>query len=124
QVGEVDYANGRARFTGSGYTGNHTGTGAVATYESVVGLKERAYVQLGHGGYNADGPNNKGNDLPSNSGDIDIRAAGDIRFEGGAMHRSYAQLGHGGYETRGISSGDITIDHVDAGNPLGEAGGL
>src|SRR5690606_30875988 len=67
---------------------------------------------------------NKAANQPGNSGDIRILAAGDIVFQGGAAHRNYAQLGHGGYGNKGAHSGDITIDHIDAGNPLGEVGGL
>ncbi|NLE81876.1 MAG: hypothetical protein GX610_20300, partial [Rhodococcus sp.] len=49
-VGEVDYDDGRVRFTGSDYTGSWGGTGATATYESIKGNKLYSYVQLGHGG--------------------------------------------------------------------------
>lgn len=124
QVGEINYDNGTVRFTGSDLTGAWTGTGATATFRTAQGLKERAYVQLGHGGYESDGPNNKANDQPGNSGNITINAAGDFRFEGAAWHRAYSQLGHGGYGNRGAHSGDIVIDHIDEGNPLGEVGGL
>src|SRR5690606_26553621 len=84
-----------------------------------------AYVQLGHGGYDTDGPSTgKVNSDISNRRNITILAGGDIRFEGGATHRSSAQLGHGGYGTKGSGGGTITINHIDPGNPLGTVGGL
>lgn len=127
KIGDIHYDWGLVRFQVGGAPGPVPGSGAdlvEATFQTAQGMKERAYAQLGHGGYEADGPNNKANNLLSNSGDINIRAGGDIRFRGGAHHRAYAQLGHGGYDTRGYSSGDITIDHIDVGNPLGQVGGL
>src|SRR5690606_39718775 len=57
--------------------------------------------------------------LPTMSIEITLHAGGDIRFEGGATHRNYAQLGHGGLDVMGASSGDITIDHVDADHRIG-----
>ena len=126
KVGDVNYDWGLVRFnnTTNPLVGSWTGTGAIANFQTAQGLKERAYAQLGHGGYDADGPNNKANNLPTASGDITIRAGGDIRFEAGAAYRNYAQLGHGGLDTRGVKSGDISIDHIDAGSGLGRVGGL
>ncbi len=123
-VGEVDYDDGQVRFTGSDYTGSWAGTGATTTYGSIEGNKLYSYVQLGHGGFDADGPDNKAADQPGNSGDILVHAAGDIRFQGGSSYLNYAQLGHGGYANKGAHSGNIIIDHIDPGNPLGEVGGL
>ena len=126
KVGDIHYDWGIVRFnnTTNPLVGTWTGTGATASFQTAQGLKERAFVQLGHGGYDSDGPNNKANDLLSNRGDITINAGGDINFQGGAAHRSFAQLGHGGYDTKGSSGGNITIDHIGAGNPLGTVGGL
>jgi len=127
KIGDIYYDFGIMRIQKDGVAGSVLPDGVTfveATFDTYQGQKERAYVQLGHGGYDADGPNNKANDLLSNLGDISIRAGGDIRFEAGSAHRSYAQLGHGGYDTRGINAGNITIDHIDAGNPLGQVGGL
>ncbi|MBP6600630.1 MAG: filamentous hemagglutinin N-terminal domain-containing protein, partial [Verrucomicrobiales bacterium] len=118
KVGDADYDSGRIRFDNT-LVGTGTGTEATVTFQTAQGLKEKAYVQLGHGGYEADGPNTKANDLTSNKGNITIGAGGDILFQGGAAHRNYAQLGHGGYETKGASSGDITIDAVDGTHQVG-----
>lgn len=127
KIGVVDYDLALVQFdttvkTSSG--GSWTGTGASATFQTAQGLKERAFVQLGHGGYESDGPNNKANNLLSNFGDITIHAGGDIRFEAGSTHRNFAQLGHGGLDTKGASGGNIIIDHIDSTNPLGRVGGI
>jgi len=136
KVGEINYDTGLVSFRQGGLTaGASTSTGidpvsapvilgggvtvVGSAFQTAQGLKERAYAQLGHGGYESEGPNNKANDLPSMSGDITIGAAGDIRFQGGAWHRGYAQLGHGGWDVKGIKSGNITIDHVDANHLVG-----
>ena len=119
KVGDINYDAGIVRFTGSPLTGTWTGTGASASFDTAQGIKERAFVQLGHGGYESEGPNNMANNLTSMTGDITIGAAGDIRFQAGAAHRAYAQLGHGGWDVKGIKSGDITIDHVDASHLVG-----
>ncbi|HRQ89338.1 MAG TPA: hypothetical protein PLA50_11100, partial [Bacteroidia bacterium] len=117
-IGDIHYELGLVRFTapsdGTGLT-----TQAVAEFQTSQGYKERSYVQLGHGGYDADGPNNKASNLPGNWGDIDIQAGGDITFQAGAYHRNYAQLGHGGLDNKGAHSGDITISHVDANHLVG-----
>jgi hypothetical protein len=120
KVADIDYDRGLVRFNSAFYGENAAalqalGPGtATATFQTAQGQKDEAYVQLGHGGFNSDGANNKANNLPSNSGLIQIGAAGDINFAGGAAYRNYAQLGHGGRDTRGINSGDIMINHVDA----------
>ncbi|MCB1203759.1 MAG: filamentous hemagglutinin N-terminal domain-containing protein, partial [Verrucomicrobiae bacterium] len=91
KVGETNYDWGIIRFnnTTNPLVGSWTpGTPAVVTFQTAQGLKERAYVQLGHGGYDSDGPNNKANDLISNRGDITVLAGGDINFLGGAAHRN------------------------------------
>jgi filamentous hemagglutinin family protein len=121
-IGDINYDNGLVRFQTGGAPGPVVAggtTGAVATFETAQGLKERSYAQLGHGGYESEGPNNKANDLPSMSGNITIGAAGDINFQAGASHRTYAQLGHGGWDVKGVKSGDIKIDHVDATHLVG-----
>jgi len=122
KIGDIHYDWGLVRFQVDGVPGPVPGSGSTlvaATFQTAQGLKERAYAQLGHGGYESEGPNNKANDLPSMSGDINIKAGGDIRFQAGAWHRGYAQLGHGGFDVKGIKSGDITIDHVDANHLVG-----
>ncbi|MBL9158665.1 MAG: filamentous hemagglutinin N-terminal domain-containing protein [Verrucomicrobiales bacterium] len=135
KVGEINYTNAIVSFRLGGQTAaSNTSTGidpvaapvnlggATVTntaFQTAQGLKERAYAQLGHGGYESEGPNNKANNLPSMSGNIDINAGGDIRFQAGAWHRGYAQLGHGGWDVKGIKSGDISIDHVDATHLVG-----
>lgn len=126
KVGDINYDWGLVRFnnTTNPLVGTWTGTGATMSFQTAQGLKEQAFVQLGHGGHDSDGPNNKANNLPTNSGDITILAGGDINFNGGAAFRNYAQLGHGGLDTRGVNSGDITIDHIDAASALGRVGGL
>ena len=126
KVGDINYDWGIVRFnnTTNPLVGTWTGTGATATFQTAQGLKERAYVQLGHGGYDADGPNDKANNIVGNFGNINILAGGDITFEGGAAHRTSAQLGHGGYGNRGSFGGDISINHIATGNPLGEVGGI
>jgi len=126
KVGDINYDWGLVRFnnTTNPLVGAWSGTGATVTFQTAQGLKERAYVQLGHGGIDSDGPNSKANDLLGNSGDITIRAGGDIRFTGGAAHRNYAQLGHGGPDTKGANGGNISIDHINFANPMGRVGGL
>jgi hypothetical protein len=135
KVGEINYTNAIVSFRLGGQTAaSNTSTGidpvaatvdlggatvTNSSFQTAQGLKERAYAQLGHGGYESEGPNNKANNLPSMSGNIDIKAGGDIRFQAGAWHRGYAQLGHGGWDVKGVKSGDITIDHVDANHLVG-----
>lgn len=121
KVGDIYYDWGIVRFnnTTNPLAGAWTGTGATATFQTAQGMKERAYVQLGHGGYDADGPNNPANDVLSNKGNITIGAGGDIVFAGGAAHKNFAQLGHGGNETKGASVGDITINAVDGTHLVG-----
>jgi len=96
-----------------------------------VGLNEgsgedgRNYVQLGHGGYDADAADASVNSnllTPGRGhrGDIQVTTAtGDIRFYGGdtALGSSgnntgrvqYAQLGHGGFSTGGDHRGAIKV---------------
>ncbi len=69
---------------------------------------DRAYAQIGHGGYDADNPD--GNIELGDVGNISVAArTGDITARAGTDSRSYAQFGHGGYATKGASSGDITL---------------
>jgi len=136
KVGEINYTTGLVSFRLGGQTAlSNTGSGidptpapvdlgvgvtvTSTTFQTAQGIKERAYAQLGHGGYESEGPNNKANNLPSMSGDINILAGGDIRFQAGAWHRAYAQLGHGGWDVKGIKSGDISIDSVDPNHLVG-----
>lgn len=135
KVGEINYTNAIVSFRQGGQTaasnittgidpvaapvalGGATVVGSV--FQTSQGQKDRAYAQLGHGGMESDGPNNKANNLPSMSGNINIKAGGDIRFQAGAAHRNYAQLGHGGLDVKGVKSGNISIDHVDATHLVG-----
>ncbi|HRQ88881.1 MAG TPA: hypothetical protein PLA50_08795, partial [Bacteroidia bacterium] len=123
EIGDINYEKGLIKFNVSYATAVPGGPGlttqAVADYENGQGNKIANYVQLGHGGYDADGPNNKANNLPGNSGNITINAGGDITFKAGANYRAYAQLGHGGLDVKGAHSGDITINHVDANHLVG-----
>jgi filamentous hemagglutinin family protein len=122
KVADIDYDRGLVRFNSAFYGANAAVLQALdpllvtatANFLTAQGQKDEAYVQLGHGGFNSDGVDNKANNLPSNSGLIQIGAAGDINFTGGAAYRNNAQLGHGGRDTRGINAGNISINHVDA----------
>lgn len=129
KIADIDYDRGLVRFNSAFYGAelanlqalDPLAVTATANFLTAQGQKDEAYVQLGHGGFNSDGTNNKANNLPSNSGLIQIGAAGDVNFTGGAAYRNNAQLGHGGRDTRGINSGDIIINHVD---PTHFVGGL
>lgn len=122
KVADIDYDRGLVRFNSAFYGANAAALQALnpalvtatANFLTAQGQKDEAYVQLGHGGFNSDGADNKANNLPSNSGLIQIGAAGNVNFTGGAAYRNFAQLGHGGRDTRGINSGNISINHVDA----------
>ena len=97
---------------GLGAAGNHRGDLSVlangAILFSSLGVNtsaQRSYMQLGHGGHNADS-------LPGHSGDIAVGSrTGTISFlaapDGSA--ESYAQLGHGGFDAAGGHNGDIVV---------------
>lgn len=107
-IGDINYEQGLVRFN-TPTIGSGSASVESIDYVSISGHKERAYVQIGNGGYETDGVNNNRTD-GGHTGDISIVAASDIRLHGSAYHRGYAQLGHGGYDTKGAHSGDITID--------------
>ncbi|MCB1237284.1 MAG: hypothetical protein KDM91_19630, partial [Verrucomicrobiae bacterium] len=82
---------------------------------------DRAFAQIGHGGYDADNPN--GRLLTTgNIGDIAVTVGGNTTFRGGASADSYAQLGHGGVNTAGQNIGDITLNTGGAIRFLGGVG--
>ncbi len=111
-IGDVRYEMGVVRFDALSI-GDVGATVTAVEYQSVQGNKERAFVQIGHGGYESDGPNSSANDTPGHSGNITILAADDVRFHAGDFHRASAQFGHGGYGSRGgANSGDIIVDIV------------
>ena len=86
---------------------------------------QRAYVQVGHGGYDSDNPNNTttpGN--PGNMGNISVVSGnGAIGFTGGSRSASYSQIGHGGYATNGDHSGNIVVEALGAGGAVNFAAG-
>ncbi|MCG8599393.1 MAG: filamentous hemagglutinin N-terminal domain-containing protein, partial [Verrucomicrobiales bacterium] len=107
-VGEIVYDQAVVRFNAA-----QIGSGAAdvetVDYQSITGRNEHNYAQIGHGGYESDGPNS--NRLGGgNSGSIDITAASDIRMHAADWHRSYTMIGHGGLDVKGSHNGDITID--------------
>jgi len=107
EVGSVNYAANWIEFTTRVNPGAEGGAANV-----VVSLEhvrtDRAYAQIGHGGYDADDPNN--NTDVGNSGRISVVAlGGDVVVRGGWSFASSAQVGHGGYETKGAHSGDVVI---------------
>ena len=72
---------------------------------------QRAYVQIGHGGSDADFPTATTAGNPGNTGDIEvISAMGSISFIAGSRAASYAQVGHGGNATNGDHRGSIVIE--------------
>lgn len=107
-VGLANYEQGMIRF--SSVVGGGTATVTLVEFSTIEGFKEGAFAQLGHGGYNSDGPDSSPNGDPGHSGSITVNVAGDVRFHAGDFFAAYAQLGHGGYGSRGgANSGDITI---------------
>ncbi len=69
-----------------------------ADYQYTVGNSDRAFVQIGNGGYASQVG---GRDSLGNTGEITVTVAGDLRMHGGAFERNYVQLGHGGQDTSG-----------------------
>ncbi|MEZ5434502.1 MAG: hypothetical protein R3F31_25715 [Verrucomicrobiales bacterium] len=104
-VGTIDYTDGSIRFTAVVNPLGKAGVKADYTLDRVVGA-DRAYAQLGNGGYDAD----QGNAFTIGSaGNIVVTAAGDVRFHGGSGSAAYAQLGHGGNINQGGNTGNITV---------------
>ncbi|MCB1237938.1 MAG: hypothetical protein KDM91_22925, partial [Verrucomicrobiae bacterium] len=65
-----------------------------------AGSNTEAYAMLGNGGFAANG---------NHSGDITVRAWGDITFTAGSLDDAFAQLGNGGDASVGNHSGNITV---------------
>ena len=92
---------------------------AVNNVSFLAGTNGRNYAHLGHGGRDADRPNN--NTTTGNTGTINVATQdGNITFTANSGE-AYAQLGHGGYDTRGAHNGAIT---VRAGYEIGTAADL
>ncbi|HRQ87391.1 MAG TPA: hypothetical protein PLA50_01245 [Bacteroidia bacterium] len=93
--------------------GANDGTANLAL-EFVHGVGERAYAQLGNGGYEADNVN--GVIDRGNNGTINVTSVGgNIDFLGGSQSLTSAQLGHGGYLNFGHNDGDIAVRALDGG---------
>ncbi|MEC5125914.1 filamentous hemagglutinin N-terminal domain-containing protein [Verrucomicrobiales bacterium BCK34] len=104
----------------------------VAHYEYTEGNADRAFVQLGNGGYgSADG----GRNSEGSYGEIKVTVDGDIRFHGGTFDNAYAQLGHGGRSNQsfhgyqfdpgsGMETDVALLDATPDGNITVEAGGI
>jgi len=106
QVGTVNYGASNMTFTTRVNPGAEGGAANVIVSMEHV-RTDRAYAQIGHGGYDADDPNN--DTALGASGNISVAAKGDINVRGGLSLNNYAQVGHGGYETRGAASGNIVM---------------
>lgn len=107
QVGSVNYAANTLTFTTRVNPGAEGGAANV-----IVNLEhvrtERAYAQIGHGGYDSDNPD--GNTALGATGNIRIAAlGGDVIGKGGASSESYSLMGHGGRSTSGANSGNISV---------------
>ncbi|MCB1236342.1 MAG: hypothetical protein KDM91_14845, partial [Verrucomicrobiae bacterium] len=122
QVGTFTYTeNGtRVDFTSDINPGSDGGVAnIVANFE--YARTDRAYAQIGHGGYDADNPD--GDVTVGNSGNIAVTArTGSILGQAGTDSRSYVQFGHGGYATRGADTGDIRLRAAGDISLLGGAG--
>jgi len=107
QVGTVNYGANTLTFTTRVNPGVEGGSANV-----IVNLEhvrtERAYAQIGHGGYDSDNPD--GNVTLGATGDIRISALnGDVIARGGTSTESYSLIGHGGRSTSGANSGNILV---------------
>ena len=85
---------------------------------------DRAYAQIGHGGYDSDytpagltGP--QAATARRTFDDIIINSGGDLVLRGGDGSGNYSQVGHGGQATAGLKEGNILIG--SAGDRLGGA---
>ncbi|MDC0322342.1 hypothetical protein OAL55_03140 [Verrucomicrobiales bacterium] len=106
---------------GTSTRGDHTGNISVSAINGgainfIGGTAREGYVQIGHGGWDADAPNGSGVGNPGNSGTIDVSTVGggDISFLAGTNYRSWSSIGHGGLATNGEHSGDITVNSSGA----------
>lgn len=120
-LGNINYQRGRIRFN-TDAVGSGAGTVDSVEFTSIEGYKDNAYAQIGHGGRDADGPNNTTSDnhiLPGNSGGITIEMVDELKLNAGAFYRNYAQIGHGGLDTKGQHSGEISITGIGGINAAG-----
>jgi hypothetical protein len=106
QVGTVNYAANNLTFTTRVNPGAEGGAANVILSLSHV-RTDRAFAQIGHGGYDADDPNN--DTTLGATGRISVVANGDLVVRSGQSLNNYAQIGHGGYETKGAAGGDIIL---------------
>ncbi|MDF1825592.1 MAG: filamentous hemagglutinin N-terminal domain-containing protein [Verrucomicrobiales bacterium] len=120
-LGTINYQRARIRFN-TDQVGTGSGTVDSMEFTSIEGYKQEAYAQIGHGGLDADGPNDATSDnhiLPGNSGEITIEMVDGLTLSAGAFYRSYAQIGHGGLSTKGQHSDDISITGIGGVNAAG-----
>lgn len=120
-VGNIDYGTGRLTFRRAI---NPTGDSVFSNYQYSSENSDASFVQIGNGGY-ASGTG--GRNSAGHTGEIQVTAAGDIRFHGGAAFGSYAQIGHGGYDAASrhgaqTDGADLTVDR--SGNITVSAGGI
>lgn len=96
---------------------------AVVTYDHFnTGLT--TYVQIGHGGYNADAAEVVAAGDRGHQGDITVRSTGgDIDFKGGTRSNAYAMIGNGGTSAEGDHSGNITVEALGANQSVRFEGG-
>lgn len=79
----------------------------------------RAYVQIGHGGDEADFPTALTPGSPGNTGNISVISEnGAISFAAGNRNEAYSQIGHGGYATSGDHSGNILVEALGSGGAI------
>ena len=106
-VGTFNYTSSRVDFTTDINPGADGGVAnVVANFE--YARTDRAYAQIGHGGYDADNPD--ADVVLGNSGDISVTAkTGDILLRAGSDDYTSSQIGHGGPLTRGANKGNIDL---------------
>ncbi|MGB3121569.1 MAG: hypothetical protein WBE58_22285, partial [Verrucomicrobiales bacterium] len=102
---------------GENSRGDHIGDIAVNAVGDIVftaGTSVRSSAYLGHGGWDADSPNDENPSGVGNIGDIFVKTTtGDILFTAGqvvGVSESWTQLGHGGRSNEGNHSGAITVE--------------
>lgn len=84
----------------------------------------RAYVQIGHGGDEADFPTALTPGSAGNLGNISVVSEnGAISFAAGNRNEAYAQIGHGGYATSGDHSGNIVVEALGTNGAITFAAG-
>ncbi|MGE0414776.1 MAG: beta strand repeat-containing protein, partial [Verrucomicrobiales bacterium] len=100
------------------HSGNITVT-AVDNIELTGGTNRRSYAQIGHGGQDADNPNEDVNSVGMNGAITVQSTAGDILLTGGTGYESYTMIGHGGQATKGQNGSDGLSDiEIDAAGRL------